>query len=98
TAIGAESPQEFGGPRKAHTLLSHLDKARVLLDAARQGPKVREKLRLATRQLRTLNRALQKTIKNGKTPPDVGAFLSARIQEALVDLDELSAAAPDVVL
>jgi hypothetical protein len=58
---------------------------------------VRSKLRRATRQLRTLNRALQKTIKNGKTPPQVGQFLSDRIQEALVELNELSAVAPDVV-
>ena len=58
---------------------------------------MRNKLRLATRQLRTLNRALQKTIKNGKTPPQVGQFLSDRIQEALAEIDELSAAAPNAV-
>jgi hypothetical protein len=56
---------------------------------------VRSKLRLATRQLRTLNRALQRTIRNGKTPPQVGQVLSDRIQEALAVLDELSAAAPN---
>jgi hypothetical protein len=97
TAIGAESPEEFGGPRKAHSLITRIDNARAFLDSARQGTKVRSKLRLATRQLRTLNRALQKTIKNGKTPPQVGQFLSDRIQEALVELNELSAVAPDVV-
>jgi hypothetical protein len=90
TAIGAESPEEFGGPREAHSLITRLDKARAFLDSARQGTKVRSKLRLATRQLRTLNRALQKTIKNGKTPPQVGQFLSDRIQEALVELNQLS--------
>jgi hypothetical protein len=97
TAIGAESPEEFGGARKAHSLITRIDNARAFLDSARQGTKVRSKLRRATRQLRTLNRALQKTIKNGKTPPQVGQFLSDRIQEALVELNELSAVAPDVV-
>jgi hypothetical protein len=66
------------------------------VSAARQGTKVRSKLRLAIRQFRTLNRALQKTINNGKTPPDVGAFLSARVTEALAQLEELQSTAPNV--
>ena len=96
TAIGDESPEEFGGPRKTHALIQRLDNARDLVNAARQGTKVRSKLRLAIRQLRTLNRALQKTINNGKTPPDVGTFLSARVREALAALEELQASAPNV--
>ena len=96
TAIGDESPTEFGGPRKTRALIQRLDNARGLVNAARQGTKVRSKLRLAIRQLRTLNRALQKTINNGKTPPDVGAFLSARVSEALAQLEELQASAPNV--
>ncbi|HKA29714.1 MAG TPA: hypothetical protein VKH82_10080 [Candidatus Binatia bacterium] len=96
TAIGDESPDEFGGPRKTHAQIQRLDNARDLVNAARQGTKVRTKLRLAIRQLRTLNRALQKTINTGKTPPDVGAFLSARVSEALAELETLQASAPNV--
>jgi hypothetical protein len=96
TAIGDESPDEFGGPRKTHAQIQRLDNARDLVNAARQGTKVRTKLRLAIRQLRTLNRALQKAINNGKTPPDVGAFLSARVSEALAELETLQASAPNV--
>src|SRR5262245_6626132 len=96
TAIGDESPTEFGGPRKTHAQIQRLDKARDLVNAARQGTKVRTKLRLAIRQLRTMNRALQKTINNGKTPPDVGALLSARVSEALAELETLQASAPNV--
>jgi hypothetical protein len=66
------------------------------VNAARQGTKVRTKLRLAIRQLRTMNRALRKTINNGKTPPDVGALLSARVSEALAELETLQASAPNV--
>jgi hypothetical protein len=98
STISGESPAQFGGARKAHALLMRLDNAQNQVDAARQGTKVRAKIRLAIRQLRTLNRALQKTIKNGKTPASVGDFLTARIQEALAELDQLSAAAPNAVV
>ena len=98
SAISVESPAEFGGGRKTHALLMRLDNAQNQVDAARQGGKVRAKIRLAIRQLRTLNRALEKTIKNGKTPASVGDFLTARIQEALAELDQLSAAAPNAVV
>jgi hypothetical protein len=98
SAISGESPAEFGGPRKTRALLMHLDNAQNQVDAARQGTKVRAKIRLAIRQLRTLNRALEKTIKNGRTPASVGDFLTARVQEALAELDQLSAAAPNAVV
>jgi hypothetical protein len=97
SAISDESPAEFGGNRKTRALLQRLDNAQGLLDAARQGTKVRAKIRLAIRQLRTLNRAVEKTINNGKTPASVGDFLTARIQEALAELEQLSTAAPNVV-
>jgi len=98
SAIGAESSAEFGGSRKTRSLLQRLDNAQTQVNAARQGTKVRAKIRLAVRQLRTLNRAVEKTINNGKTPASVGDFLTARIQEALAELEQLSAAAPNAIV
>jgi len=46
------------------------------------------------RQLRTFNRALEKTTRNGKTPPELAAELSVLVQEALAELEVLFEAAP----
>jgi hypothetical protein len=91
TAIQDESPADFGGPRQAHGLVKRIASARKLVDAAKAHAdvpkKMRTKLRLSMRQLRTLNRSLQKTIRSGKTPPSIGAYLSDRIKEALAELE-----------
>jgi hypothetical protein len=94
-AVSQQDPEVFGNPRKARTNLFHLDKASTLLDEARTaGPKQRTKLRLTMRQLRTFNRAVEKTTRNGKTPPDLAAYLSVLVQEALAELEVLFEAAP----
>ena len=49
SAISAESSAEFGGARKTHALLARLDNAQNQVDAARQGAKVRAKIRQAIR-------------------------------------------------
>ena len=91
TAIQDESPTDFGGPRQAHGLVKRIASARKLVDAAKAHAdvpkKMRTKLRLSMRQLRTLSRSLQKTIKSGKTPPSIGTYLSDRIKEALAELE-----------
>ena len=94
TVSSQQDPEVFGNPRKAGTHLFHLDKANRLLEEARTSPKQRTKLRLTMRQLRTFNRALEKTTRNGKTPPDLAAFLSGLVQEALAELEVLFEAAP----
>ena len=93
-AVSQQDPEVFGNPRKTQTHLFHLDKAGQLLEEARTGPKMRTKLRLAMRQLRTFNRAVEKTTRNGKTPPELAAYLSTLVQEALAELEVLFEAAP----
>ena len=87
--IAPQPADTFGDHRVQLSLVAHIGKARGLVDAARTGNGANKQLRLAMRQMRTIQRALARKAKGGETPPDLALTLATLVDQTIVEISNL---------
>jgi len=87
--VGGQPSDTFGGSRRTRALLAHIRRARAFVDRARVSTTPVEELHLAFRQVRTIERALARTTRNGETPPLLARDLANLVEQTIAEINRL---------